>query len=278
MLEEETHPSSYHSLYSSTGPSSPSSGQSTPSSDNLSSPGPATPPNLHQNTIDPSAQWLVQKFGGTSVGKFPVQIAEDIVACAPLSFDQSTSTHACFSYRNYIDQHKVAIVCSARSGSTKALGTTNLLLRASAEALRGTESRPNRTRSDTGGITPVSRALFGATGAVHSEGSQSPPLSPQSRSPSWHGSIPAFGLGLTPINGKCEKTPLPVPDFVHTVGLLRQEHITAARECVTRHREILEELEEEIYRDCDWLTSFLYALKVCTPFSSIIYFSIFKEP
>lgn len=42
---------------------------------------PRTPPNLHQNTIDPDAKWLVQKFGGTSVGKFATKIAEDIVAC-----------------------------------------------------------------------------------------------------------------------------------------------------------------------------------------------------
>lgn len=53
------------------------------------------------------------------------------------------------------------------------------------------------------------------------------------------------------------------PEFVRTVDLLRQEHFTAARECITKHPEILRELEEEIQRDCDWLTSFLYALKVC---------------
>ena len=35
---------------------------------------------MHQNTADPSAQWLVQKFGGTSVGKFAVQIAKNIVS------------------------------------------------------------------------------------------------------------------------------------------------------------------------------------------------------
>jgi aspartate kinase len=28
---------------------------------------------------DSEAGWVVQKFGGTSVGKFPVNIAEDIV-------------------------------------------------------------------------------------------------------------------------------------------------------------------------------------------------------
>ena len=60
---------------------------STPSSESLSSRSsslspspPRTPPNLHQNTIDPEAKWLVQKYGGTCVGKFGVKIAEDIVS------------------------------------------------------------------------------------------------------------------------------------------------------------------------------------------------------
>jgi len=36
---------------------------------------------MHQNTIDPAAKWLVQKYGGTSVGKFATKIAEDIISC-----------------------------------------------------------------------------------------------------------------------------------------------------------------------------------------------------
>jgi len=43
---------------------------------------PSTPPNLHQNSTDPDAPWLVQKFGGTSVGKFAAKIAEDVVSYA----------------------------------------------------------------------------------------------------------------------------------------------------------------------------------------------------
>jgi len=34
---------------------------------------------MHQNSIDPAAKWIVQKYGGTSVGKFAAKIAEDIV-------------------------------------------------------------------------------------------------------------------------------------------------------------------------------------------------------
>jgi len=185
----------------------------------------------------------------------------------------------CKSYntsRGYIDQHKVALVCSARSGSTKALGTTNLLLRASAEALHrntinisngngnGNGNGGNKDslpdNSGTGTVTPVTRGLFGAYGMSpnHRSVSQSPPSSPISRSSSdFRGS-----LTFTPIIGKGEKVHQ-VPDFVNTVELLRQEHLNAARECVTKHEEILQELEEEIERDCDWLTSFLYALKAC---------------
>ncbi|KAL2177846.1 Aspartate/glutamate/uridylate kinase [Thermothelomyces heterothallicus CBS 202.75] len=53
--------------------------------------------------------WVVQKFGGTSVGKFPDKIAEDIV-------------------RNYVENHRVVVVCSARSTGKKATGTTSRLL------------------------------------------------------------------------------------------------------------------------------------------------------
>jgi aspartate kinase len=81
-------------------------------------------------------------------------------------------------------------------------------------------------------------------------------------------------MGFTPINGKTEKSshgtpvqPPVVPEFVYTVDMLRQEHLTAARECVVRHPEILKEIEEEIERDCHWLASFLYALKVSFSFS-----------
>ncbi|KAK9449412.1 Aspartate/glutamate/uridylate kinase [Limtongia smithiae] len=61
--------------------------------------------------------WVVQKFGGTSVGKFPTQIVDNIVG--PYSKDS-----------------RVAVVCSARSTDTKAEGTTNRLLKAAEFALK----------------------------------------------------------------------------------------------------------------------------------------------
>ncbi|KAI8887659.1 aspartate kinase [Backusella circina FSU 941] len=60
--------------------------------------------------------WVVQKYGGTSVGKFLDEIANTIVP-------------------SYLKTNRVIVVCSARSGETKDKGTTNRLLRAADEAL-----------------------------------------------------------------------------------------------------------------------------------------------
>ncbi|EER40839.1 aspartokinase [Histoplasma capsulatum H143] len=60
-------------------------------------------------------EWVVQKFGGTSVGKFAVDIVDRVIYPSTLT-------------------HRVAVVCSARSSSSKADGTTNRLLRAAREA------------------------------------------------------------------------------------------------------------------------------------------------
>ena len=62
------------------------------------------------------ANWVVQKFGGTSVGKFAVDIAEEVVLPS-------------------IKNHRIALVCSARSTNSKSEGTTNRLLRAARDVL-----------------------------------------------------------------------------------------------------------------------------------------------
>jgi aspartate kinase len=154
--------------------------------------------------------------------------------------------------RNYIYEYKVAVVCSARSGSTKALGTTNLLLRAASEALR--QPTKSASRHSSGAATPVSRSmsLFGSC---------SPPLSPRSRSGSSPRSTsPQPFTTFSQVNEHADTTET-VPDFVKTIDLLREEHISAARASV-RDPEILRELEAEIERDCDWLRRFLFAAKV----------------
>ncbi|UKZ83603.1 hypothetical protein TrVFT333_011412 [Trichoderma virens FT-333] len=63
------------------------------------------------STCDNSSDlgWVVQKFGGTSVGKFPDKIARDIV-------------------RASLSRNRVVVVCSARSTGKKAEGTTSRLL------------------------------------------------------------------------------------------------------------------------------------------------------
>lgn len=60
--------------------------------------------------------WIVQKFGGTSVGKFPENIVDNIV-------------------KVYNTSNRVAVVCSARSSHTKSEGTTSRLLKAADLAL-----------------------------------------------------------------------------------------------------------------------------------------------
>jgi aspartate kinase len=55
--------------------------------------------------------WIVQKYGGTSIGKLLPEITGTIIP-------------------PYLQTHRVAVVCSARSGTTKSSGTTSLLLEA----------------------------------------------------------------------------------------------------------------------------------------------------
>ncbi|KAH3669545.1 hypothetical protein WICMUC_004967 [Wickerhamomyces mucosus] len=63
------------------------------------------------SSLSPNNGWIIQKFGGTSVGKFCEKICDDIV-------------------KIYSKTNRVAVVCSARSSKTKSEGTTSRLLRA----------------------------------------------------------------------------------------------------------------------------------------------------
>ncbi|EIW55550.1 aspartate kinase [Trametes versicolor FP-101664 SS1] len=177
---------------------------------------------MHQNTVDPAAKWLVQKYGGTSVGKFAAKIAEDIIP-------------------EYLDQHKVAIVCSARSGSTKALGTTNLLLKAASEALQ----RANNPSETPGTMSPA--GVFNRLANY-----QSPFTSPGKSSPT--SAAPGISLGMSPMHAA-------TPTFSETVDVIRSEHINAAKAAV-RNPGFLKELEAEINQDCESIRSFLFATQV----------------
>ena len=157
-------------------------------------------------------------------------------------------------HRNYIDSHKVAIVCSARSGSIKTLGTTNLLLRAASEALK-----PRTKPASSGSATPVSMGLFGARRCWStSESSDSRPRTPTDVHPRSSG--PPSPTTSSPCNQQASAEP--PPEYHVTADIIRREHLDAARSSI-RDSKILKELEEEIERDCEWLRSFLLAAKAC---------------
>lgn len=59
--------------------------------------------------------WVVQKYGGTSLGKLLDKITREIIP-------------------NSLEHDRVAVVCSARSGTIKSTGTTKLLLEAISHA------------------------------------------------------------------------------------------------------------------------------------------------
>ncbi|OMJ24037.1 putative aspartokinase [Smittium culicis] len=60
---------------------------------------------------DPGKPTLVIKFGGTSIGKFPLKICREIIP-------------------NLLVDYRLVVVCSARSTDVKAKGTTSLLMKA----------------------------------------------------------------------------------------------------------------------------------------------------
>ena len=60
---------------------------------------------------DADSTWVVQKYGGTSLGKLLDTITGTIIP-------------------NSLKNDKVAVVCSARSSTSKSMGTTKLLLEA----------------------------------------------------------------------------------------------------------------------------------------------------
>ncbi|KAG1752240.1 Aspartate/glutamate/uridylate kinase [Suillus lakei] len=186
---------------------------------------------LRQNNTDPEAKWIVQKYGGTSVGKFAVNIGRDIVS-------------------SYVNKHKIAVVCSARSGSAKAMGTTNLLLKAASEA-----RQRHKLFNGSGTMTPSTNGIFRRS----SDTSPTTPMRRSSSSPS-SPSTGALTPLITPQTGQSQ------PEFNVTVDLIRSEHMNAAKASV-KNPEILQELEAEIDRDCDWLRSFLFAAQVINEIS-----------
>ena len=194
--------------------------------------------------------------------------------------------------RSYIPNSKVAVVCSARSGTTKALGTTNLLLQASREALTpapsagvvsgcGTEPPsgsatpfyPKRVGSGffSNGSGPGMTPLEGASGMSASisslkdlklSRSSSPsPFQPSVPSPSSSGFLPISTPGINGYSNTHGHTGQELPAFHDTVDQLKKDHLEAARNAV-KDQALLQELNEEIERDLDRLRSFLSAAQI----------------
>lgn len=189
----------------------------------------------------------------------------------------SSYTHfywCCAHDRSYIPESRVAIVCSARSSHTKALGTTNLLLQASREALQPPSARPA-----SGTQTPffpkrVGSGFFGAREGREKDG-RDPMMSSitslsqldiRSSSPSPF--TPSSSFMGRPRSPSSPYTPGPNVSessaFHETVEVIKRGHLEAARKCL-RAGPLRDELEEEIERDCEALREFLYAAQVgCT--------------
>ncbi|WWC64495.1 uncharacterized protein I303_107105 [Kwoniella dejecticola CBS 10117] len=217
-----------------------------------STPTSATPEELWRNSTDPNIPWVVQKYGGTSVGKSLESITKIV--------------------ESYISSRtNVAIVCSARSSHTKALGTTNLLLQASREALT-----PPSSSSAAGGVsgttTPffpkrVGSGFFGKdlSSSVSSLSQLDINGSGRSSSPS-----PFFSSNrsrsppkspTTPSTSAAQEVQDQEEGFHKTVDLIKKGHLEAAR-VTLRAGPLRDELEDEIERDCESLRGFLYAAQI----------------
>ena len=189
-----------------------------------------------------------------------------------VSSSRSNNPHSVFSLiisRSYLPNSRVALVCSARSSHTKALGTTNLLLQASREALQPPSARPT-----SGTQTPffpkrVGSGIFGAREREPSGGPKDSVLSSiasLSQLESRSASPSPFTPSGRPRSPPSPKSPNPngvseSSAFHETVDVIKKGHMEAARNTL-KAGPLRDELEDEIERDCESLRSFLYAAQV----------------
>ena len=181
------------------------------------------PDTAAQSVDDAARPWLVQKYGGTSVGKFLPAIAGVI---AP----------------SYLATHRVAIVCSARSTGTKAGGTTSLLLAAAEQALA-----PGTPEHELAASTP---ALPGANGGAN----------PFGRTPSRvRRGDSALGSLAGSVDSLDSEPRRSASDA--TVDRIRDEHVAAVRAlglASAPEQALIDDIED----DCERLRDFLMAAKV----------------
>lgn len=181
-------------------------------------------------------EWVVQKFGGTGVGKYLTSIVHEVVPYCVRGRDAARSSVQAQAQAQVPDpdqvpdpgqsglpRTRVAVVCSARSGLLKAQGTTALLLRAAQEALGPCD--PSRFRA---------QASAGTAAGVHYSAPRSPSLSED------------FCASHT---------------FLSTVRQVMEEHLAAARTHI-RHLGRLAQLEAQLQDDCARLRDILLAARV----------------
>jgi aspartate kinase len=172
-------------------------------------------------------------------------------------------------------------VCSARSGTTKALGTTNLLLQASKEALRPANgaANPGCSGLTSGTQTPlypkrVGSGFFGSSGSGTEKDKMSSSIASLrdlkmtgngysrsgSPSPFQSSANPPSPTAAQNESGR-DSPESYLAAFHATVDVLKRDHVAAARKQV-QDEELLEELIHELERDCESLRSFLSAAQV----------------
>ena len=162
------------------------------------------------DTPSRNAPWVVQKYGGTSIGKFLPTIVDSITP-------------------SYLKTNRVVIVCSARSGKTKALGTTNLLLQASSQAMT---------------MAPIN--AFDS-----SRSSLSSSFNGENNGP-WISSQCSSHLSRSES----------MPAFHATVDKIQEDHFEAAKSIVLKDDLLRTELERGITEDCYRLREFLQAARI----------------
>ncbi len=167
--------------------------------------------------------------------------------------------------RSYLSSHRVVVVCSARSTQTKALGTTNLLLQASREALQPASARPSASGYQTPlypkrvGSGYFSQSMMSSLSSLKDGDGRS--ASPSPFQPSRGRANTADSGADTPTDWANGANETFEAGFNATVDTIKRGHLAAARQALNRGP-LRDELEDEIERDCEALRAFLNAANV----------------
>ncbi|KDE06116.1 hypothetical protein MVLG_03533 [Microbotryum lychnidis-dioicae p1A1 Lamole] len=208
--------------------------------------------------------WVIQKYGGTSLGKFIDNITMQIIP-------------------SYIESgNRVAVVCSARSGESKSTGTTNLLLRAALEALRprapdmssSIPSLPPTPAPGTPGIAssdrinPLTSQIFQRSSSNASSPSPASKNNTHTRSGVSTPHSTRSNSLVASISSLRVRDIDEGPQLFHgTVDQIKEDHLKAARSFI-KDPQILAELEDDLDYDCERLRSFLLAAQIIDEISS----------